>query len=73
MGEVVYCSFCGKSQHEVKRIVAGPSVFICDECVATCMEIMREAEIKILSRRIATFLLRVRQLLKRGIRRADYG
>lgn len=37
-----YCSFCGKSQHEVKKLIAGPSVFVCDECVALCNEIIRE-------------------------------
>ena len=38
----LYCSFCGKSQHEVRKLIAGPTVFICDECVELCMEIMRE-------------------------------
>src|SRR5512146_429479 len=38
----LYCSFCGKSQHEVRRIIAGPTVFICDECVELCMNIIRE-------------------------------
>ena len=38
----LYCSFCGKSQHEVKKLIAGPTVFICDECVALCMDIIRE-------------------------------
>jgi ATP-dependent Clp protease ATP-binding subunit ClpX len=38
----LYCSFCGKSQHEVKKLVAGPSVYVCDECVALCNEIIRE-------------------------------
>ena len=37
-----YCSFCGKSQHEVRKLVAGPGVFICDECVELCMDIIRE-------------------------------
>lgn len=69
MGEVVYCSFCDKSQHEVKLIVAGPSVFICDECVDACMEVMREAEIEVLSKRIAKLLLRVRWAIMRLIRR----
>jgi len=32
-GKLLYCSFCGKSQHEVKKLIAGPSVFICDECI----------------------------------------
>jgi len=38
----LYCSFCGKSQHEVRKLVAGPTVFICDECVELCMDIIRE-------------------------------
>ena len=38
----LYCSFCGKSQHEVKKLIAGPSVFICSECVELCNEIIRE-------------------------------
>ena len=38
----LYCSFCGKSQHEVRKLIAGPSVFICDECVELCMDIIRE-------------------------------
>ena len=36
----LYCSFCGKSQHEVKKLVSGPSVFICDECIAQCNDII---------------------------------
>ena len=38
----LYCSFCGKSQHEVRKLIAGPTVFICDECVEFCMDIIRE-------------------------------
>ncbi len=41
-GKLLYCSFCGKSQHEVRKLIAGPSVFICDECVDLCIEIIRE-------------------------------
>ncbi|MGD9637900.1 MAG: ATP-dependent Clp protease ATP-binding subunit ClpX [Alphaproteobacteria bacterium] len=40
----LYCSFCGKSQHEVKKLIAGPTVFICDECVELCMDIIREEQ-----------------------------
>ncbi|KAA3634303.1 MAG: ATP-dependent Clp protease ATP-binding subunit ClpX [Proteobacteria bacterium] len=40
--KLLYCSFCGKSQHEVRKLIAGPSVFICDECVELCNEIIRE-------------------------------
>ena len=41
-GKLLYCSFCGKSQHEVKKLIAGPSVFICDECVELCNDIISE-------------------------------
>lgn len=44
-GKLLYCSFCGKSQHEVRKLIAGPSVYICDECVDLCLDIIRE-EIK---------------------------
>ncbi|MCE0557588.1 MULTISPECIES: ATP-dependent protease ATP-binding subunit ClpX [unclassified Motilimonas] len=44
-GKLLYCSFCGKSQHEVRKLIAGPSVYICDECVELCNDIIRE-EIK---------------------------
>jgi ATP-dependent Clp protease ATP-binding subunit ClpX len=40
--KVLYCSFCGKSQHEVKKLIAGPSVFICDECTDLCNDIIRD-------------------------------
>ena len=43
--KLLYCSFCGKSQHEVRKLIAGPSVYICDECVELCNDIIRE-EIK---------------------------
>lgn len=44
----LFCSFCGKSQHEVRKLIAGPTVFICDECVELCMDIIRE-ENKVIS------------------------
>ncbi len=47
-GKLLYCSFCGKSQHEVRKLIAGPSVFVCDECVELCNDIIRE-EIKEIS------------------------
>ncbi|RUO21153.1 ATP-dependent Clp protease ATP-binding subunit ClpX [Aliidiomarina iranensis] len=47
-GKALYCTFCGKSQHEVKKLIAGPSVFICDECVDLCNDILKE-EIKNIS------------------------
>ena len=40
--KLLYCSFCGKSQHEVRKLIAGPSVFVCDECVDLCNDIIRE-------------------------------
>jgi ATP-dependent Clp protease ATP-binding subunit ClpX len=39
---LLYCSFCGKSQHEVRKLIAGPTVFICDECVELCKDIIQE-------------------------------
>ena len=42
--KTLYCSFCGKSQHEVKKLIAGPSVFICDECIDLCNEIIRDEQ-----------------------------
>ena len=39
---ILYCSFCGKSQHEVKKLIAGPGVYICDECIDLCNEIIDE-------------------------------
>lgn len=43
--ETLYCSFCGKSQHEVKKLIAGPSVFVCNECINLCNDIIREEEL----------------------------
>ena len=40
--KLLYCSFCGKSQHEVKKLIAGPSVYVCDECVDLCNDIIQE-------------------------------
>ncbi|MGH8282388.1 MAG: ClpX C4-type zinc finger protein, partial [Gammaproteobacteria bacterium] len=40
-GKLLYCSFCGKSQHEVRKLIAGPSVYVCDECVELCNDIIR--------------------------------
>src|SRR5260370_25492744 len=40
--KLLYCSFCGKSQHEVRKLIAGPSLFICDECIELCNDIIRE-------------------------------
>ncbi len=45
-----YCSFCGKSEHEVRKLIAGPTVFICDECVVLCMDIIRAADKGVLSK-----------------------
>ncbi|MGA1178443.1 MAG: ClpX C4-type zinc finger protein, partial [Burkholderiaceae bacterium] len=43
--KLLYCSFCGKSQHEVKKLIAGPSVFICDECIDLCNDIIRDEQV----------------------------
>ena len=40
--DTLYCSFCGKNQHEVKKMIAGTASFICDECIVLCMDIIRE-------------------------------
>ncbi len=40
--DILYCAFCGKSQHEVRKLIAGPAVFICDECVELCMDIVAD-------------------------------
>jgi ATP-dependent Clp protease ATP-binding subunit ClpX len=64
-GKLLYCSFCGKSQHEVRKLIAGPSVFVCDECVDLCNDIIREeldetveeGESKLLTPREITALL----------------
>ena len=40
--KLLYCSFCDKSQHEVRKLIAGPSVYVCDECVELCNDIIRE-------------------------------
>lgn len=45
--KILYCSFCGKSQHEVKKLIAGPSVFVCDECVELCNDIIREESLDV--------------------------
>ena len=57
--KTLYCSFCGKSQHEVKKLIAGPSVFVCDECIDLCNEIIRDelppgAEVKGISNELPT-------------------
>ncbi len=43
--QILYCSFCGKSQHQVRKLIAGPAVFVCNECVDLCNDIIREEEI----------------------------
>ena len=48
----LYCSFCGKSQHEVKKLIAGPTVFICDECVELCMDIIKEENKSVISQKL---------------------
>jgi len=48
----LYCSFCGKSQHEVRKLIAGPTVFICDECVELCNGIIRDGAMEVRVREI---------------------
>lgn len=48
----LYCNFCGKSQHEVRKLIAGPLVFICDECVVVCSDIIHE-DVKVHGPRVA--------------------
>lgn len=65
-GKILYCSFCGKSQHEVRKLIAGPSVFVCDECIDLCNDILKDEPVETLPstqvhhlpkpREIATFL-----------------
>lgn len=71
MGKEIHCSFCGKSQHEVRKIVAGPSVFICDECVVMCLDMIEGGQIENTVRRIATFFIRLRWLFRGPARRAE--
>ena len=59
-GKILYCSFCGKSQHEVRKLIAGPSVFICDECVELCNDIIREESKSALVRPATAFRPRPR-------------
>jgi ATP-dependent Clp protease ATP-binding subunit ClpX len=61
----LYCSFCGKSQHEVRKLIAGPTVFICDECVELCMDIIREEHKKLLAGEVqATACRRPQEICK---------
>ena len=45
-GKLLYCSFCGKSQHEVRKLIAGPTVYICNECVEVCLDIIAEDRVQ---------------------------
>ena len=44
IGKELFCSFCGKSEHEVRKLIAGPRVFICDQCIDRCNEIVRKSD-----------------------------
>lgn len=57
MAPVLYCSFCGKSQHEIAQLIAGPTSFICDECVELCVDIVNEYK--------ATSIYKFRQFFKK--------
>lgn len=61
--KILYCSFCGKSQHEVRKLIAGPSVFICDECVELCNDIIRE-ELEEKAQSARSSLPKPREILK---------
>ena len=61
--KILYCSFCGKSQHEVRKLIAGPSVFICDECVELCNDIIRE-ELEDKSQAARSHLPKPREILE---------
>lgn len=59
---LLYCSFCGKNQHETQKLIAGPSVFICDECIFLCLSILiKEMDKKIVVQEIRSIIDFVRQ------------
>ena len=62
ISKLLYCSFCGKSQHEVRKLIAGPSVYICDECVDLCNDIIREEIKDVLPKKESTALPTPRQI-----------
>ena len=63
-----YCSFCGKSQHKVRKLIAGPDTFICNECVELCCDIVHEEQVKHVAARIAAPIIAVMRFFrgKRG-------
>lgn len=63
-GKLLYCSFCGKSQHEVRKLIAGPSVYICDECVDLCNDIIREEIKEVMPKRDGSELPTPQQIRK---------
>ncbi|MDR6181992.1 hypothetical protein QE368_000834 [Asaia bogorensis NBRC 16594] len=73
MDKTVYCSFCSKSQHEVRKIVAGPQSFICDGCVVMCLDIIEGGQIDAQVRRFATFFIRLRWLFRGPARGVKHG
>jgi len=64
----IYCSFCGKSQHEVRKMIAGLQSFICNECVEICADIVHEDQVNRLAKRIASPIIKVMRFFrgKRG-------
>lgn len=54
--KLLYCSFCGKSQNEVRKLIAGPSVYVCDECVELCNDIIRRSYKKTVNSQVVTYL-----------------
>ena len=65
---ILYCSFCGKSQHEVRKLIAGPTVFICDECVELCADITDYTPWKYYLSRIKNKLIKKKGLFYRQAR-----
>jgi ATP-dependent protease Clp ATPase subunit len=68
MGETnhtIYCNFCGKSQHEVRRIIAGPTVYICDECVTLCADICDDRRAEEVAKKLVARALKIARSLNR--------
>lgn len=63
--DTIYCNFCGKSQHEVSKIIAGPCVFICNECVELCADICDNARAENIAKKLITKALQFRISVKR--------
>ncbi len=62
--DTIYCSFCGKSQHEVRKIIAGPTVFICNECVDLCVGICDDMRAEEVAKNLIGKVLKLRRSIK---------